>query len=68
MILKYALVHALSSTEITDFFLLVNSIFTFHVMLNARYFQLINFSIAKAVQNFMRLVQNAVRTLVNSRV
>ena len=37
MILKYALVHALSLTEITDLFFLVNSIFTSHVLPNTRY-------------------------------
>ncbi|XP_043472842.1 uncharacterized protein LOC122505365 [Leptopilina heterotoma] len=37
MIVKYALVHALSLTQITDLFMLINCMFAFHILPNTRY-------------------------------
>ena len=37
MVLKYALVHALSLTEITELFMLINCIFKSHILPNTRY-------------------------------
>ena len=37
MIIKYAIVHALSLTEITDLFMLINCIFANHIIPNSRY-------------------------------
>ena len=37
MIIKYAIVHALSLTEMTDLFMLINCIFAYHITPNTRY-------------------------------
>ena len=37
IIIKYAIVHALSLTEITDLFILINCIFAYHIIPNTRY-------------------------------
>ena len=37
MIVKYAIAHAFSLTEITDLFMLINCIFVYHIIPNFRY-------------------------------